>query len=241
MPKSYFETHSIYNRNAYENHLKDRQIRFLKHKTNYWEKYLKYFNENANILEIWSWVWDFAYFCSQMWVKNYIGIDIDDYFFLRNKADFPKYKFIKTKFQDFLDKENNETIWYDVIYTAHVFEHLDEKERMEMIKIVYANLKKWWIWINYMPNADSTMFIARTRYWDITHKTIYNANSFTQLLNIAEIDYEIEHFNSIPLTFLRRFIHRIFTFFTNIYFLWMTGEPMPKIYTLEMFTILTKK
>jgi predicted SAM-dependent methyltransferase len=29
-----------------------------------------------------------------------------------------------------------------VIYTAHVFEHLDEKERMEMIKIVYANLKK---------------------------------------------------------------------------------------------------
>ena len=202
------------------------------------QEYLYKFKD-ARVLEIWSWMWKFTYFCDKIWVKDYTGIDIDDYFFDENKKDFSNYNFIKIWFQEYLSKHKNE---FDIIFVSHVFEHLDEKERIEMIENIYNWLKKRWIWINYMPNADSTLRVWNLRWTDITHKTIYNDNSFSQVVYDSKCDFEIGNFNTYvgSKNIFRRVIHLIFLFFTKIYYLWM-WQCFPQIYTFEIISILTKK
>lgn len=148
--------------------------------------------KNTKLLEIWCGMWKFAYFCDKIWVKDYTWIDIDDYFFDANKKDFPNYSFIKSWFQKYLTKHKNEL---DIIFVSHVFEHLDEKERIEMIESIYWWLKENGVWINYMPNADNFLTLWHWRWGDATHKCIYTTDSFEQVINFTECKFEIKNFN----------------------------------------------
>lgn len=233
---NYFGQHIWYQK-EHKHKLETYKLHYLRYKKDL-EKYLWNF-KNAKILEIWSWMWKFAYFCNKIWVEDYTWIDIDDFFFEENKKDFPKYNFEKIWFQDYLKDHQNE---FDIIFVSHVFEHLDEKERIEMIENIYWGLKENWIWINYMPNADNLLRFWMCRYGDLTHKFIYTDISFNQLIKSAKCDYKIENFNTyiwIKNKF-RRVIHLIFRFFTKIYFIGM-WQAFPEFYTWEFINVLTKK
>lgn len=171
--------------------------------------------------------------------NNYTWIDIDDFFFEENKKDFPNYIFIKSWFQEYFKHHQNE---FDVIFVSHVFEHLDEHERNEMIFWIYQWLKMGGIWINYMPNADSILKVWHLRYNDITHRTIYNENSFSQVINSITDWFNIENYNTYiwVKSWLRRIIHLTSRFLTKYYYLSM-GYTFPKIYTFEIISILTKR
>lgn len=181
----------------------------------------------------------FANFCYKIGVKNYTGIDIDDYFFDECRDEFPSYKFINTSFQKYLENRENE---FDIIFTSHVFEHLDEKTRVEIIENIYSSLKKNGKWINYMPNADAILWVWIWRWSDITHKTIYDDISFSQVINSSNANFVIENYNHYiwVKSKLRRIIHLMFRFFTKIYYLWM-GHKFPEFYTREFINVLTKK
>lgn len=202
------------------------------------KKYLWNF-QGAKILEIGSWMWKFTNFCNKIWVTDYTWIDIDDYFFEENKKDFPNYNFVKIWFQEYLENRKNE---FDIIFVSHVFEHLDEEERVEMIESIYGWLKENWIRINYMPNADAICMVWNLRWWDITHKTIYNDISFWQVVYGCNCNFSIENHNSyIWLHRFSRIIHLLFHFFTNIYFYGMMWHGMPKYYTWEFINVLQKQ
>jgi len=128
-----------------------------------------------------------------------------------------------------------------MVFTSHLFEHLNKKERIEIINYIYKWLKKWWIWINYMPNADSSLIVWFWRWWDVTHTTIYNKVSFQQLINQSWNDFSnIKHLNiNIWQNFIKRMIHKIFLFFSKIYYIWMWRN-FPEIYTWEIISILKK-
>lgn len=181
---------------------------------------LKPLDKNVNILEIGFWQWNFSFFCKKKWFVNYVWIDIDDTFINELRYKLRNYNFLKIDIINFL-KENK---WFDVIFMSHVFEHLDEKNANEAIKLLYSSLKKWWYFINYMPNADSYLNPSTLRYIDITHKTIYNKNSFEQLILTNWIVFStIKHFNTLPainpyIKFLFKIIHPIFLWLTKIYF-----------------------
>jgi len=233
---NYFESHTQY-QEAFLTKSKCYNDCYLQYKKDLKEYFMKL--KMPKVLEIWSWMWKFAYFCDKIWVKDYTWIDIDDYFFDENKKDFPHYLFIKTKFQEYLKDHQNK---YDVIFVSHVFEHLDEKERGEMIRDIYSWLKNGWIRINYMPNADSALRVWTWRRNDITHKTIYTENSFSQVIKSINNNFIIKNVNTYVWvkSIFRRFIHMLFLFFSKIYYLWM-WYPFPKIYTFEMLSVLTKK
>lgn len=201
------------------------------------QEYLYKFKD-ARVLEIWCGMWKFTNFCNKIWVKDYTWIDIDDYFFEENKKDFPNYNFIKIWFQEYLKNHKNE---FDIIFVSHVFEHLDEKERIEMIECIYNWLKKNWIRINYMPNADSIFRLWTLRRNDITHKTIYNDNSFSQVIYDSGCNFEIKNFSTYvyPKNTFNRMVHLIFLFFTKIFYLGM-WYPFPAIYTFEIISVLKK-
>ena len=233
---NYFKSHIWYQK-ASNNKNKVFNGTYLQYKKDL-EKYLDKFH-NAKVLEIGSWMWKFANFCNKIWVKDYTGIDIDDYFFEENKKDFPNYNFKKTWFQEYLKIHKNE---FDIILVSHVFEHLDEKERVEMIESIYWGLKENWIWINYMPNADNFLRLWMCRYWDLTHKYIYTDISFNQIIKSTQCDFEIENLNIYiwAKNFFRRSIHLFFRWITKIYFLGM-WQIFPEFYTWEFINILTKK
>ena len=198
----------------------------------------KYLNKNLEILEIGFWAWGFTEVCKNKWIKKYTWIDIDWFFLDSLQKRHPEYKFKIISFLEFL-KEKIEK--YDLIYMSHVFEHLDEKERKGCIKLIYQSLKKWGVWINYMPNCESIIESCKFRYYDLTHKTSYCPHSFEQLLNENITNYKIIHLNSYVWTwiFFKRLIYLFFLNMTKIYWKWM-WRSFPKINTWEFISIIKK-
>jgi hypothetical protein len=182
---NYYQEHIWYNTNV--NYRKCYKVI----NNNFW----KLFNsKNISILDIWCGQWKFAYFCKQKWVKNYIWIDLDNSIITQNKKNFnyDGYKFININVFEFLRNNKNK---YDIIYVSSVFEHFDLENAFKLAELIYFKLNEWWYWLNIMPNAN---FIACSyfRYGDITHKIIYNDNSFNQiLLNVWFKKENITHKN----------------------------------------------
>lgn len=231
---NYFINHPWYN--SLNENLNYSKYDFKKYNKEIWE-YLN--NKKLNILEIWFWHWKFTNFVNEKKIKNYTWIDIDDHFYKSVKNKYPNYKFIIKWFKEFFTKQKINK--FDIIFMSHVFEHLDETERKEIITLISDNLVKWWIWINYMPNAQSILEWSKTRYFDIDHKFWYTPNSFNQLLNKYWNFEKITHNNAYiwASTLFWRYIHYLFLFFTKIYFLWMLTQ-FPNVYTSELITIIKK-
>ncbi len=95
-----------------------------------------------------------------------------------------------------------------------------------------------------MPNADSPRAMT-SRYIDITHQTLYNANSLEQiLLTNGFIFSQVSHYNTTPAvhSFLKKVFHIIHPFFlllTRAYNYGM-GYMFPRVYTTEILSIITK-
>lgn len=229
---SYFKNHPGYTNSQNKDSLSENKI-------NQFDKEISYFlwtNKDAQILEIWFWSWIFAKYCKSKGFINYTWIDIDDYFIKNLKEKCLGYDFFISSIEDFLkERENN----FDIIYMSNVFEHLDKNQRESCINLLNKSLKEHWLWINYMPNADAILWVGTGRYTDITHFTIYNSNSFEQLLNGSTFS-EIKHLNQqIWNTLFKKYIHNFFLFLTRIYFLsmWFT---FPSIYTGQILSIIKK-
>ncbi len=191
-----------------------------------------------DVLEIWFWKWNFANYCKNIWVTNYTGIDIDDFFIKKLTKNFKDYKFKNIDLDSFFIADNNK---YNLIFTSHVFEHLDSKTSSKLIDWIYKSLKNWWKWINIMPNADSVFNATSMRYCDITHRILYNSISFVQKINSREnIFFDIQHYNDRPTTFIKRIIHIPFKFIFKILYLWMM-QKMPKYYTSNLISVLKKE
>ena len=226
------------NNPAYKNlwGLKESDFKYLIEKSE--KEIWGFLNKDLEILEIGFWAWGFTEVCRNKWIKNYTWIDIDWFFLNDLQKKYPKYKFNIISFWDFL-KDKKEK--YDLVYMSHVFEHLNEEERESCIKLIYQSLKKWGIWINYMPNCESIIEASKHRYFDLTHKTSYCPNSFEQLLNENIKNYKITHLNSHVWTwiFFKRLVYLFFLNLTKIYWKWM-WRSFPKINTWEFISIIQK-
>lgn len=198
-------------------------------------------NKNIRILEIWIWRWDFAQFCRENDVVYYTWIDIDDIFVSHLQNRFEDFTFLMADIVEFLEKDEGK---YDIIFMAHVFEHLPPDTANRAIQLIYEHLNNDGYWVNYMPNADS-LRACGLRYIDITHQSIYNTNSFEQIIFSNNVDFsQITHFNTLPainpyVKMIFKVIHPVFLTFTKIYYygMWII---FPKTYTSEMLSILKK-
>ena len=229
---NYFENHPWYTSNfeilhakMYSKYISDLKKQWITLKS------------SDSILEIWVWIWNFTHYCNQNNIKKYIWLDIDKYFFDDLRKNYPYFSFINEKYQNFLEGKK-ET--FDIIFTSHICEHLSQSEIIDLTKFIYNSLKKGWIWINYMPNANAVINASYMRYGDITHRTLYNSDSFEQIINISKVRFnEIKHLNDNPTNLIKKIIHNIFVLITKIYFMWMM-QSFPKNYTSNLISILKK-
>lgn len=195
-------------------------------------------NKNSIILDIGYGQWYFATYINKLWYTDYTGVDIDNRYQEDLQELLPNYTFEHKNIFDFFKK--NTDLQYDVIFSSNIFEHLWEQDRIVWIKNIHKHLRNWWIWINYMPNADSILWSTSARYTDITHYTIYNIISFSQLLNQYSKFSSIQHINQyIWTSTIKRFIHKIIRSLYKIIYasLWFT---FPTIYTGQIITLCKK-
>jgi len=195
-------------------------------------------DKNIKILEIWSWQWKFAYYLKNKWFKNYIWLDLDKNIINETKEKYKNYEFYNISALEYLKNKIEE---FDIIYMSHVFEHFTLEEWIELSKLINASLKKWWLWINEMPNAQSIYYASYWRYNDITHKIIYTPNSFNQVLLKSWFKrWNLIHKNEYIWTTLKnKIIHKFFIFIHKILILWMwliLKEP----YTFNLVSIIKK-
>lgn len=210
----------------------------------YFEKNFNYIfkdlNKDINILELWSWQGKFAYYCKKKWFKNYIWFDLDENIINHTQKILPDYTFTN---EDVLKHLKNNKNKYDIIFISHVFEHFTLEEWKKLSWLIHWSLKKWWKWINIMPNAWSLFFSWYWRYNDITHKILYTENSFNQiLLNHFEKD-KVEHKNSEFLPWknnLKNYVIKHALMPIILYIIRLLQFPIEKIWTFEMISKIKK-
>lgn len=231
--ENYFKNHPWYNDSDIETNNRSMIKKYISDLDNQWVD----ISNSLNILEIWFWIWNFAAFCNFKSIKNYTWVDIDSHYWEELKKIFSNYIFLKDSFQNFLLKKENQ---YDLIFTSHIVEHLEKKELFELIRLINKSLRKGWKWINYMPNANSTVNALNMRYCDITHINFYNNQSFEQaIINSWVIFNNIYHLNDRPTTFIKRIIYSFFLFLTKIYYLWMM-QILPAYNSINLISIIEK-
>lgn len=205
--------------------------------------FLPWLDKNIKILEIGCSFWRFTAFIKKLWFKSYTWIDIELDNSWKNNLEkkFPWYFFYRDDACHFLENTKEK---FDVIYMAHVFEHLSEEEAIKAIKLIHEHLNIDWYYINYMPNAACLKW-CMYMYHDITHKRIYDTDSFEQISYMNNIQWtKIHHKNTIPVAspffvFMFKCINPIFVFFSKIYYFGM-WYLFPRIYSSEILSIMRK-
>lgn len=195
-------------------------------------------DKNSIILDIGYGQGYFSTYLNSLWYTYYTWVDIDNRYQSDLQQLLPNYTFEHKNIFDFFKSKND--LQYDIIFSSNIFEHLWEQERKIFIEKIEEYLKKWGIWINYMPNADSILWSTSARYTDITHYTIYNTISFSQILHQYSKFSSIEHINQyIWRSTVKRFIHKLIRSLYKIIYtsLWFT---FPNIYTGQLITLCKK-
>lgn len=231
----YFEKNWIYSKLDID---ADRECFVQFAEMNFWNE-LKSIKGNAKIVEIWSGHGKFAFLAKKYNLKNYIWFELDSAACDKLRADFPDYKFLDESADSFLESNTNSV---DLVFTSHVFEHLDSPYANEIAKKIRASLKIWGMWINIMPNMGSLYFACHTRYIDLTHENWYTDNSFSQLLlQCWYLETEIEHRNNyVGFTKLKRMAHLLVLRIHKI-ILQSMGYWMPKIHSTDIISVITKR
>ena len=206
-------------------------------KNTYWDIF-NWLDRNIKIIDLWSWFWRFTYFCQKEGFKNYLWIDIWDENLKLCKERFKEYDFLKCDIIEYLESLEDDSI--DLFHMSHVFEHFTLDEWIKISKLINKKLKKWWIWLNIMPNADAYFWAISSRYVDITHKIIYTYLSFNEVLQLSGFNINlIEHRNYWYISKIKYLISGIFRKIFELFLisLWYWKS---KYYTTSLVTIIKK-
>ncbi len=173
------------------NDLKD-EIKFIKKNTN---------SKKPRIIDLGC---GFGFFLSafdKKWEK--IGIELSDFAIKKGFSDFNVFNFDLEK--KFSKKQKNLLGAFDVVFSYHVIEHMNNPENL--IYNAYNLLKKKGLFVIGTPNFDSgcaRRYGKNYRFYnDKTHISFFSENSLYRLLNkygfsVEKVDFpffETEHFN----------------------------------------------
>ena len=122
---------------------------------------------------------------------------------------------------------------------SQVFEHLTIEEGEELLKLIYNHLTPDGRLINSMPNANGYYNTPSNKYNDLTHKVIYNVQSFSQMLRCLGFN-NFTHRNSY--VGHNKFQHTIHNIYRKLFELHLKvlGYARWEVYTHSMITILRK-
>lgn len=156
------------------------------------EKYLKYFENCRNVLDVGCGRGEFLDICRDKSIQA-VGLDMNEQF-----CAYVKHKGHEVVCDDvFHYFESIEDESLDGVFAAHILEHFTERDLLKVIKLFYSKLKNGSYCVIETPNAESLIAMASAFYVDFTHKKplhplglefIFQEQGFSEV-KIQRIDY----------------------------------------------------
>jgi SAM-dependent methyltransferase len=171
--------------------------------------------KNAEVLEIGPGMGEMVSYLNNLGITNIDVVDND-----RNilKLIKEKYKVKNNYLADDVSRIGKKLGVYDIIVLIQVLEHLPLVKQPDIIKALYARLKKGGYIIIVVPNADNPLGLVE-RYGDLQHTTSYTNRSLEDLViesKIKECKIQISGFEIPPysiINIVRIIFQKILHFF----------------------------
>ncbi|MEX3620170.1 class I SAM-dependent methyltransferase [Paenibacillus glucanolyticus] len=129
------------------------------------KQYLKYIEENEIVVDIGC---GKGYFLELLSEHNLNGVGIDTDVELVEECKSKKLQAYVDEGNEYLLKQNNSSI--DVVFLAHVIEHLTVPQKITFLELCYQKLKKGGKLIIETPNTTSGYVMNNLYYLDPTHE-----------------------------------------------------------------------
>ena len=199
--------------------------------------FLHPFNKQCKVLELGCGPGYLIEFLNKNGFDNIIGIDISP-----EQIALAKSKGYNVINKDVFEFLRNNDLTYDVVFALDFIEHFTKEELIELSKLIYNRLNNGGILIVRTPNGEG-LFPNRIIYGDLTHQTILNQNSLSQLLNYSGFNNFIFIENS-PVAknlkgLLRKILWKIIKLPLNFVKIVETGAPQ-KLWTQDFICIAKK-
>lgn len=209
-------------------HIENKNDNLFKHRSHFINNIINkfifnHYSKDSQIIDIACGHGTFIHFLHKKGFKFAKGFDIS-----LEQIEMGKKLGIKNLFctdinQYFLN--NDEGV--DIFLLIDIIEHLNIDETMKFLEILKEKLNDHGIIIIHIPNAEG-IYGMRIRYGDMTHETAFTPKSINQLLKMIGFS-KVECFEDKPIihgfvSFCRRIVWDVFTFFHRILLFAETGE-----------------
>jgi len=154
---------------------------------------IKNFPRNAGIIEFGCGPGYFLQFLNDNGFSNTFGIDISE-----QQVEQAKSKNVNAEVTDIFEFIRTNKKKFDVIFALDFIEHFNKEELLKLFTGFYDTLSKNGIIIMRTPNGEG-LFPNQRIYGDLTHYTIFTANSLLQILRITNFS-DIEFFETGPVS-----------------------------------------
>jgi len=152
---------------------------------------IKEFPKNAAILDLGCGSGLMLQFLKQEGFKNLYGIDISE-----QQVKRAKDKGLNADIYNIFDFFNLNKNKFDIVFALDVIEHFYKHELLDFFTGLNSLLNKNGKLIIHTPNGEG-LFPQHIIYGDLTHLTIFNPNSLSQILRITGFD-QVEFFETGP-------------------------------------------
>jgi 2-polyprenyl-3-methyl-5-hydroxy-6-metoxy-1,4-benzoquinol methylase len=152
---------------------------------------LRSFSKNANIIELGCGSGYILQFLKHEGFQNLYGIDISV-----EQIEKAKAKGLNTDVKSVFDFFETNKTKYDIVLALDFIEHFEKNELLNLFAGINKILNENGILIIRTPNGQG-LFPGRNIYGDLTHLTIFNPNSLTQILHFAGF-YDIKFYETGP-------------------------------------------
>ncbi|QQS34660.1 MAG: class I SAM-dependent methyltransferase [Ignavibacteriales bacterium] len=162
----------------------------------YKKRYLKYlsgFSKNASVIDIGCGNGLLLQFLYKEGFNNLYGIDISD-----EQINIARSRGLNADSYDVFSFLTEHKKKYDIVFAMDVIEHLYKKELFDFFRGIHSILNENGLLIIQTPNGDG-ISPNHIIYGDLTHLTIFNPNSLSQILRLVGFD-EINSFETGPTT-----------------------------------------
>lgn len=162
----------------------------------YRKQYLPHLNsypKNAAIIDIGCGTGILLEFLRDSGFNNLFGIDLTV-----DQVNYAKEKGLNAEAISVFDFLKNTTKKFDIIFAMDLVEHFYKHELLDLFNGFYSLLNENGTLIIQTPNGDG-LFHQHIIYGDLTHLTIFNANSLGQILRLTGFN-DIKCFETGPTT-----------------------------------------
>lgn len=176
-------------------------------------------------------------FLSKNGFKNLTGIDISSEQIQIAKSK--GFSAIEADVMKYLEQNNKK---WDIIFALDFIEHFDKEELFELFKLINLSLAAHGLLFIRTPNGEG-LFPNSIIYGDLTHQTIFNKNSLSQLLSYSGFT-SFSYFENAPIMknlkgIVRSVLWKIVKMALNFIRLIESGQ-IQKLWTRDFYCIAKK-